>query len=136
MSVFCDYCKQRVIVEDLKVKKYHAVRVFATAGDIDVARAAHVAATTILAQNVTIGGTVRGQITAWDKVVLTRSAWVTGDVTAPRLVVKDGARLAGFYRIGPTDEPEDPEAEQPPVVGRAGSKKRRRRNAQAQGRRE
>ena len=48
-----------------------------------------------------IDGTLRGNVTATERVELAASAQVTGDVRAPRLVVAEGATLVGNCVITP-----------------------------------
>ncbi|HUU84130.1 MAG TPA: polymer-forming cytoskeletal protein [Phycisphaerae bacterium] len=100
MSVFCPHCRQRLILENYRVKTYKAVREFATCGDVVVEKRGTVAAR-VLAENLLIKGTVQGVVQARDKVEITRTGRVQGDISAPRLVVKLGGRIKGFCRIGP-----------------------------------
>ena len=44
MSVSCRHCHQRVIIEDIKIKSYHAVVRLATAGRVEVGKKAQVVA--------------------------------------------------------------------------------------------
>ena len=48
----------------------------------------------------TIRGRVRGSVTARERLMLEESAVVEGDVTAERLGVREGGRVAGLVRIG------------------------------------
>ena len=50
---------------------------------------------------VTVGGKIRGNVTAVDKLVLEGKAVVRGDVRAARLVVDEGAQFDG--RVSMTD---------------------------------
>ena len=49
----------------------------------------------IVAKTVTVRGTVTGTITAGDKVVISETGSVEGDIRSPRLVLADGAVLRG-----------------------------------------
>lgn len=100
MSVFCPHCKQRLILEDYKVKSYHASRLFATCGDIVVEKGGIVSAP-IRVQNLTVKGEVKGNVDARGCVTIASTGQLRGDVRAPRLVVDSGARLDGFVRITP-----------------------------------
>ncbi len=51
-------------------------------------------------QNATIEGKVNGNINASEMVILTKSAFVTGDITLAKLVVEDGARFSGKCSMG------------------------------------
>ena len=56
--------------------------------------------TTIVSRSVTVEGTVRGDITAEDRIVLLASADVVGDLRAPRVLLEDGARFRGGVDFG------------------------------------
>lgn len=49
---------------------------------------------------VSVAGRVEGDLTGEERVVLQRSAWVEGDIMAPRVVVQDGARFKGRVEMG------------------------------------
>src|SRR5438874_11498051 len=49
----------------------------------------------IVAKTVTIRGAVKGSITASDKVMISETGSVEGDITCPRLALSDGAVLRG-----------------------------------------
>jgi cytoskeletal protein CcmA (bactofilin family) len=51
---------------------------------------------------ITIGGTVVGEIRGSEAILLERTAQVTGDMTAPRVGIEEGARARGALR---TEEP-------------------------------
>src|ERR1700742_1625484 len=51
---------------------------------------------------ITIGGTVVGEIRGSEAIILERTAQVTGDLTAPRVGIEEGARARGALR---TEEP-------------------------------
>lgn len=54
----------------------------------------------VTARLITIEGRVEGDLTALDQVVLRASARVEGDITAPRVVLEDGARFRGGIDMG------------------------------------
>ncbi len=54
----------------------------------------------IVARLVTVEGRVEGDITAEEQIALRNSAWVEGDLTAPRVVLEDGARFRGGVDMG------------------------------------
>jgi cytoskeletal protein CcmA (bactofilin family) len=99
MSVFCPHCRQRLILEDYRIKTYQAVREIATCGDVIVEKKGAVAAR-VLAGNLTVKGKVQGNVRVQDRVEITKTGIVQGDICAPRLVVAIGAKVAGFCRIG------------------------------------
>lgn len=49
---------------------------------------------------VTVEGTVEGDLVAVEQVVLRSSARVVGDITAPRVVLEDGATFRGGVEMG------------------------------------
>lgn len=53
----------------------------------------------LVAQTVTISGTVVGNVRASVKVDLQPTAAVTGDVTAPRLAMAEGATVSGTVDV-------------------------------------
>jgi cytoskeletal protein CcmA (bactofilin family) len=59
----------------------------------------------ITADEVQIGGTVQGNITARRKITLQRTAVVIGDLTTPGIVIEEGAKLKGRIVIGSEEEP-------------------------------
>jgi cytoskeletal protein CcmA (bactofilin family) len=59
----------------------------------------------IVGRVVTVEGRVEGNISAAEQVVLRSTAVVEGDITAPRLVLEDGARFRGGVDMGAGDAP-------------------------------
>ena len=100
MSVFCPHCHKRVILENYKIRSYYGVTEFATCGDIVVERRGHVVAP-IKVSNLTVKGKVQGRVTARGYVKLGKTGYLKGNVDASALIVESGAKLDGFYRIGP-----------------------------------
>lgn len=56
----------------------------------------------IVGRVITVEGNVEGDLTADEQVVLRSSALVQGDITAPRVVLEDGARFRGGVDMGQT----------------------------------
>ena len=54
----------------------------------------------IVARVVTVEGKVEGNLSAEEQVILKSSSSVQGDITAPRVVVEDGARFRGGVDMG------------------------------------
>ena len=54
----------------------------------------------LLAKTVTISGKVTGNVKAVEKVDLRATGSVTGDITAPRFVMADGATVMGKVHAG------------------------------------
>jgi cytoskeletal protein CcmA (bactofilin family) len=74
--------------------KQHAVTVGAD-GDVKAS---------IIGRVVTVEGKVQGNITADEQVILRSAAQVQGDITAPRVVLEDGARFRGGVDMGEVAE--------------------------------
>jgi cytoskeletal protein CcmA (bactofilin family) len=55
----------------------------------------------LAAKTITISGTVVGNVKASERVELYASGSVDGDVSAPRLVMADGATIIGRIETGP-----------------------------------
>ena len=68
-------------------------------GELQVAQGALCKAE-VKAANVTIDGTVEGNINASKQVKLNANATMTGNVTAEKLVMSDGASLFGQVAVG------------------------------------
>ena len=54
----------------------------------------------LVAKTITISGTVTGNVTATEKVDLRPTAVIDGDITAPRLVMAEGAMIRGRVEAG------------------------------------
>jgi len=106
MSVFCAHCKKRLILEDYNIKSYQAVAGYATCGDVIVHKAGRVAAP-IQANNLTVKGTVQGNVRVRGHVEIAPNGVLTGKVFAPSITVSDGARLDAYLEIRPEPQDED-----------------------------
>ena len=102
MSVFCRHCRKRLILEDYRIRTYHAVRMFATCGDILVEKRGQVTAP-IRVRNLKVRGKVKGDVEARGRVEITGTGELRGDITAPVLVVEGGGLVQGYCRIGLED---------------------------------
>lgn len=60
----------------------------------------------VTARVVTVEGEVEGDLNAEEQVILRSSARVEGDITAPRVVLEDGARFRGLVDMGDAAERE------------------------------
>lgn len=56
---------------------------------------------------ITIEGTVEGDLTAQEQIVLRGSAHVKGDIKAPRVVLEDGATFRGLVDMGTPKKSEE-----------------------------
>ena len=111
MSVNCRHCHQRVVIEDVVIKSYHAVVRIATAGKVQVAKNATVVATGVRVRELEVKGTVKGDVIATERVSLTKKARIDGDVSCRCLSVQLGAQLVGYYTVTPDYVPPRPNDE-------------------------
>jgi cytoskeletal protein CcmA (bactofilin family) len=58
----------------------------------------------IVGRVVTVEGRVEGNIDAGEQIVLRSSAYVRGDLTAPKVMLENGARFRGLVDMGEPDE--------------------------------
>jgi cytoskeletal protein CcmA (bactofilin family) len=75
-------------------------------GDVTLGENANVRGN-ISGARLTIGGVVAGELKGTEAIVLESTAQVTGDLTAPRVGIEEGARARGVLR---TEEPAAPAA--------------------------
>lgn len=104
MSVNCRHCHRRVIIEDVKIKAYHAVVRLATAGKVEVAKNASVVAQ-VRVNELVVRGQVKGDVVALGRVQVDRKGSIEGDVCCRSLAVQPGARLSGHYVVRPDYAP-------------------------------
>jgi cytoskeletal protein CcmA (bactofilin family) len=69
-------------------------------GTLIVSNGAQITSAVINVAVAKINGVVEGDINASKELVLGRTASVTGNLTAPALIVEEGARFNGFCRRG------------------------------------
>lgn len=111
MSVVCPHCNRRLILEDMRISRYHAVNELATCGKVVVDKRGHLVAPTIKAGNLVVRGKIQGDVRVTERVKLHKTAWVKADIAAPGLRVESGAALQGHLRIGPGTNDEDDESQ-------------------------
>jgi predicted acyltransferase (DUF342 family) len=99
ISVVCRHCNKRLITENLKVANYHAVREFATCGDIVVEKNGQVVAL-VKAANLTVRGKVKGNVIARRCVTIGKTGQLQGDIQAFAVNIENGASYDGYVRIG------------------------------------
>ncbi len=100
MSAVCPHCNKRLILEDVVIRGYHAVRELATCGEVVVERKGHVVAA-IKSLSLTIRGKVDGQVLARERVILAKTSILTGSISAPCLEVEIGAVMDCHVSIVP-----------------------------------
>jgi hypothetical protein len=113
-SVNCRHCNTRVITEAMDVDGYVAVRRFATANRMKIARKGIVYAS-VRAEALEVDGFLQGEAVALEGIVLTKNARVTANLRSPRLIVEPGATLIGDVQIGPEQVPEAENMRLPPT---------------------
>jgi len=101
----CRHCHRRVLLEDVKIKAYHAAVKLETAGKIEVARKAQLIAD-IRGNQLDVLGKVKGNVTCVGPVHLGKKAETIGNISCRSMVVEAGATLDGYLRIDPTFTPE------------------------------
>ena len=100
MSVFCAHCRKRLILEDYVIKTFQGIREYATCGDVVVEKSGRITAT-IRAANLLIKGEVKGDVSVRERLEVTSTGSLTGNIVAPSILVGAGARLSGHCRIHP-----------------------------------
>lgn len=55
----------------------------------------------VTAKNIRIDGEVKGDITGYEKVVISKSGNVRGNIVAPRVTLEDGAKFKGSIDMDP-----------------------------------
>lgn len=73
----------------------------------------------IHASSVVVAGEVVGNIVADDKVEVTATGALQGDITAPRVVLAEGARFEGKVDMGPRPATETPQETEPELESMA-----------------
>ena len=59
----------------------------------------------LLAKNITISGAVAGNVRAGEKIDLRATGSVTGDISAPRFAMAEGATVTGKVEAGARKDP-------------------------------
>lgn len=96
--------------------------------DVEIGESGKVNAN-IEARVVKVGGEVNGDISGSEKVMISRSGRVQGNIVAPRVQLEDGALFRGSIEMNPA---EAPEAQKPAAVpSSASSQESRPRSAEA-----
>ncbi len=105
MSVSCPGCNKPLIVEDVIVKTYKPVKTLQTCGMLIVRRGGRVAATHVEAQSgIDCQGAIWASVVSGGRVHIGPKGEWKGDLRAPALSVKAGARILG----GRFSIPDDP----------------------------
>ena len=86
--------------------------------DVEIAETGHVSAS-VMAKVVKVSGVVSGDIGGSEKVLISRSGRVQGNITAPRVQLEDGALFRGSIDMNPA---EPAASEKPAAVKQTTSK--------------
>jgi cytoskeletal protein CcmA (bactofilin family) len=70
---------------------------------------------------VIVEGEVEGDLQAKEQVILRSTARVQGDISAPRVVVEDGANFRGLVDMGEPKDAEKQAGDRPAAQGKSGS---------------
>ena len=98
MSVPCPHCHKPVITEDVVVRAYKPVVRIQTCGRLIVRKGGRVNAQHVEAQlGVECRGALHASVVSGGPVLIEKNAEWKGDLKAPVLAVKSGARLLGGY---------------------------------------
>jgi DNA-directed RNA polymerase subunit RPC12/RpoP len=111
MTVNCRHCNRRVVLEDVKIKAYHAVLRLETAGKLEIQRKGNVVAD-VRVNELVIDGKVKGNITCIGPVKIGKKAEVLGNVSCRSLDIGLGAVIEGHVHIDPNYAPSAPVAEE------------------------
>lgn len=99
--------------ENLIVEGKVTGKITLPAHQVDIGKGGQVNAD-ISAKIIKIAGEVRGDLTGTEKVVISSSGNVHGNIVAPRMTLEDGAIFKGSIDMDPS-EPEKPAVSKPPV---------------------
>jgi len=91
--------------EDLVVEGKVSGTITATGHEITVGEAGQLKAN-ISAKIVRIEGKVEGDISAGEKVIISKSGDVLGNIDAPRVNLEDGAKFKGSIEMNPEEKPD------------------------------
>jgi len=103
----------------LKIEGRVEGRAIQCSEEVEIAEAGQVTAN-IMARVVKISGLVMGDIVGGEKVLITRTGRVQGNIVAPRVQLEDGALFRGSIDMDPPQkaEPEKPAATRPAAPAR------------------
>ncbi|MEJ2402109.1 MAG: polymer-forming cytoskeletal protein [Xanthomonadales bacterium] len=106
---------------DLKVEGRIEGRSVTSSHDVEVAESGIIKAS-ISARVIKIAGAVAGDITGSEKVLITKSGRVQGNIVAPRVQLDDGALFRGSIDMNPAEPANAKKAEPAKAASENGSK--------------
>ena len=90
--------------EDLIIEGKVSGTITATGHEVTVGQAGQLKAN-INAKSVRIGGKVEGDISGGEKVIISKTGNVLGNIDAPRVTLEDGAKFKGSIEMDPDEQP-------------------------------
>lgn len=112
-SVFCPHCQKRAPLESLRIIGAHPGKSLATCGDIFIETTARLNLS-VTANNVVIHGRVHGPVLANEIVEVGPTGHVIGDIKAAKIIIHDGAVMAGRCEMTRLAKPEPSQAPETP----------------------
>ena len=97
---------------NLRIDGHIEGRSIESSHDVEVSESGKVTAS-VTAKVVKIAGTVNGDITGSEKVLISRSGRVQGNIVAPRVQLEDGALFRGSIDMTPEDSAGSAKSEKP-----------------------
>jgi len=94
LSVPCPHCHRAISLENLRIIGAHPGKALATCGDIRIESTARLNLM-VIGRNVMIHGRIRGPVNAFESVEIGPTGYVIGDITSPKIVVREGAVIQG-----------------------------------------
>ncbi len=104
----------------------------ASTGQVVVAESGSVHAT-IRARSISVAGRVKGDLTADDVIQLEPGGVVHGDLTSPRILIKDGANLQGQVEMSKPPPTAEQKTLQPKTKTKSGGRRGSRPGIQPEG---
>lgn len=109
LSVSCPHCRRVVSLADLRIVGAHPGKTLATCGDIYIEATARLQVA-VIGEKITVLGKVRGPVQASEWVEVGSTGHIIGDITAPKIVVREGGVIHGrFTRLVKQSAPSSPD---------------------------
>lgn len=103
-SVVCRGCNSTIKVADQKITQYSATVSLEICGALTIEKkGALVVQKRIVASDLTVKGSLKGNTLIYDTVRIAAGGQVCGDLKARTLTVEDGAALKGYVEIIPAN---------------------------------
>lgn len=99
-SIPCPGCHRNIRTEDEVVSDYQARVEYYNEGHVEVAKKGIIIAE-VRVRSLVVKGEVKGPVRVRETAHLTKTGKVIGDLSAPSLIIDEGAVLVGRVEIGP-----------------------------------